>query len=163
VIARRTATFRSGLDHKRFEESPFSIHKPASNQSCLLPRGSLESSEDSGVNHFVNRPDRPLPRFLKRSFYIALSGAALFLLSPLLLIVALVVKLDGGPVFYAQQRLGRGGKVFKCLKFRSMVVDGDSVFQKYLIENPEAREEWERYRKLRNDARVTRGGALLRR
>jgi hypothetical protein len=55
VIARRSPPLWSCLDQKRFEESPFRMGNPASNQSCLLSRGSLESTADSAVNYFVNR------------------------------------------------------------------------------------------------------------
>jgi exopolysaccharide production protein ExoY len=69
---------------------------------------------------------------------------------------------DGGSVFYGHRRIGRGGQAFSCLKFRTMVPDGDEVLAAYLRKNPDAREEWRRDQKLRNDPRVTRVGAVLR-
>jgi hypothetical protein len=54
VVVRRPTSFWSCLDQKGFKESPFGIQKTAANQSCLLSRGSLESSADSAVNYFVN-------------------------------------------------------------------------------------------------------------
>ena len=85
----------------------------------------------------------------KRLFDIALAGFGLLLSSPLWLIFALAVKLqDGGPVFFAQARVGRGGRRFRGLKFRSMVPDADRRFGPVQA--------------AANDARITRVGRLLR-
>ena len=106
---------------------------------------------------------RPIGGPLKRSFDIAGSLAGLVLLSPLFLMVALLVKLsDGGPIFYGHKRIGRGGRVFACLKFRTMVQDGERVLTAHLAANPEANAEWTATRKLKNDPRVTRVGQVLR-
>jgi Bacterial sugar transferase len=107
--------------------------------------------------------ERSLPRFLKRSFDVALSGAALFMLSPMLLAAAILASLDGGPVLYADQRLGMNGRSFTCFKFRTMVVDGEALLQKYLAENPQSEMEWKRFCKFRQDPRITRIGKFLRR
>jgi lipopolysaccharide/colanic/teichoic acid biosynthesis glycosyltransferase len=65
--------------------------------------------------------------FLKRPFDIALSGLGLIASSPLWLVFPALIKLgDGGPVFYAQERVGRRGRIFKALKFRSMIVDAET-------------------------------------
>lgn len=64
--------------------------------------------------------------FLKRPFDMALSGTGLLLSSPLWLLFSALIKLgDGGPVFYGQERVGRNGRIFKALKFRSMVVEAE--------------------------------------
>ena len=71
----------------------------------------------------------PMPEyaFVKRCFDILVSALALLILSPLMLIVALVIRCsDGGPAIYRQARLTKGGKVFKIYKFRSMRVDAES-------------------------------------
>ncbi len=74
----------------------------------------------------ARRPGWGRALFLKRPFDIALSGLGLLLSSPLWLAIAAAVKLqDGGPVFYGQERVGRRGRVFRALKFRSMVVDAE--------------------------------------
>lgn len=105
----------------------------------------------------------PIGGLLKRSFDIAGSLTGLVLLSPLFLMVALLVKLsDNGPIFYGHKRIGRGGRVFSCLKFRTMVPDGERVLAAYLAANPEANAEWIATRKLKNDPRVTRVGQVLR-
>lgn len=65
-------------------------------------------------------------RFTKRLFDILLSGIALVLLSPVLIITAIAIKIeDGGPIFFKQDRVTIGGKVFSILKFRSMIVDAE--------------------------------------
>jgi exopolysaccharide production protein ExoY len=105
----------------------------------------------------------PIGGLLKRSFDIVGSLAGLVLLSPLFLMVALLVKLsDNGPIFYGHKRIGRGGRIFSCLKFRTMVPDGERVLNAYLAANPEANAEWIATRKLKNDPRVTRVGQVLR-
>ena len=81
-----------------------------------------------------------------------------------MMIVALLVMMqDGGPIFYAQTRIGYNGRVFKCMKFRSMLVDSDARLRKLLAESPEAQAEWDRDHKLRDDPRITALGSFLRR
>src|SRR5580658_8034761 len=71
------------------------------------------------------------------------------------LIIALLIKLDGGTAFYLQRRVGLGGQPFNCLKFRSMVVDADERLLEVLAHDPAARAEWESYQKLTQDPRIT--------
>ena len=100
----------------------------------------------------------------KRLFDVTATGAALIVLSPLFGGVALVLKLsDPGPVLYGHRRVGRGGRSFACLKFRTMATNGDEVLERLLRDDPVAREEWEATRKLRHDPRVTEMGRVLRR
>ena len=106
--------------------------------------------------------EQPLPRFIKRAFDIVASGCALILLSPVLIVVGLLVKLDGGPIFFGHKRIGLNGDSFPCLKFRSMVLHGDEVLKQHLASNPEAQAEWQREMKLRDDPRITRIGKFLR-
>src|SRR5262249_9084846 len=107
--------------------------------------------------------DRPLPRLFKRSFDVVVSSATLLAASPLIALLALIVKLDGGPAFYRHKRIGLNGQVFSCLKFRSMVAKSDEVLQAYLDKYPLAKAEWNRDHKLRNDPRITIAGRILRR
>lgn len=100
---------------------------------------------------------------IKRGFDIVGAAGCIILLCPLLILVALLVKLsDGGSVFYGHARIGRAGRVFHCLKFRTMREDGDAVLAAYLRDNPDAKAEWEATRKLKSDPRVTPVGAVLR-
>jgi exopolysaccharide production protein ExoY len=92
---------------------------------------------------------------------------ALFLvlvLSPVLLAVVLAIRItDPGPVFFGHYRVGRGGRLIKVLKFRSMRVDAQQRLAELLASDVQARAEWERDFKLSNDPRVTRTGRFLRR
>jgi lipopolysaccharide/colanic/teichoic acid biosynthesis glycosyltransferase len=100
---------------------------------------------------------------LSHLVHAALALVALCLLSPVLLAIALAVSLqDGGPAIFAHKRLGRNGKSFYCLKFRSMAADAETRLSDLLASSPEAREEWARDHKLRRDPRVTRLGLFLR-
>jgi exopolysaccharide biosynthesis polyprenyl glycosylphosphotransferase len=87
-------------------------------------------------------------------------GAALLLLAtaPLLVLIAVAVKLDGGPVFFRQIRVGRHGKTFRMIKFRSMCVDAEARKAELLAANEGSGPLF----KLRHDPRVTRIGAALR-
>jgi len=101
---------------------------------------------------------------IKRLFDLLISVPALVVLSPLFLLIAILIKLDSpGPVLYVASRLGKGGTTFPCYKFRSMYLNADEILERYLEENPEAREEWEKFAKLRgHDPRLTRVGRFLR-
>ncbi len=86
--------------------------------------------------------------FLKRPFDILLSGLGILLSSPLWLVIAALIKLeDRGPVFYGQERVGRGGRIFRVLKFRSMITDAEKHGAVQAVER---------------DPRVTRVGRILR-
>ena len=111
------------------------------------------------------REDRPwLQRASKRTLDISLALTGLIFLSPVLLSIAALVKLqDKGPAIFAHVRIGKNGKPFKCYKFRSMVIDAPQRLQHLLATNPEASAEWARDQKLRNDPRITKLGVFLRR
>ena len=102
-------------------------------------------------------------KIIKRVIDIIGSLALLVLFSPLFLVVALMVSLDGGPVFYRHKRIGRDGKPFGCLKFRTMILGAEACLNEYLSYHPEQRREWEQDQKLAFDPRVTAIGNVLRR
>ncbi len=110
----------------------------------------------------LERDRKSLFPIAKRALDIIGAGLGLVLLSPFFLVVALLVRADGGPAFFAHQRVGRGGKLFGCLKFRSMVIDSQARLEALLASDPAARAEWEATRKLKNDPRITRIGRFLR-
>ena len=100
----------------------------------------------------------------KRSFDLIFSVIILIVTLPLTLLIAALVKLnDGGPIFYRHKRITAAGKKFNCLKFRTMRVDADKELERILKEDEEARKEWEKSYKLKNDPRITRIGSFLRR
>lgn len=98
-----------------------------------------------------------------RCLDIAIACVALAFFFPLMLSLALLLAAQGGPIFFAHQRIGQGGRRFYCLKFRSMVVDAEERLSRLLRDDPEARREWLENHKLRNDPRVTAFGRFLRR
>lgn len=99
----------------------------------------------------------------KRGFDIFFSLAALFLLSPIYAVLALGIKMtSSGPVIYGHERIGRGGKPFKCYKFRTMYPDADERLETILKRDPALKKEWEATFKLKNDPRITPIGKFLR-
>ena len=103
-------------------------------------------------------------RLCKRGFDV---GGALFgilVCAPLVLAVVVAVRLtSSGPAFYGQLRIGRGGRYFRCWKFRTMVLDADRHLLRLLDASPALRDEYTAGLKLRTDPRVTPMGRLLRR
>ncbi len=100
---------------------------------------------------------------LKRITDFAVAAAALIFLLPIMLPLAIFIRLsDGGPALFRQKRIGRDGREFWCFKFRSMVVDADIRLQQLLETDPRARREWQATQKLENDPRITAFGHFLR-
>ena len=104
--------------------------------------------------------NKPIYNIIKRIGDLVLSLIALVVLSPLFLIVAIIVKSDGGPAFFKQMRVGKDGKTFNLYKFRSMVVNADS---------PEMLEKLREFNeldgpafKMKNDPRITKIGRFIR-
>jgi undecaprenyl-phosphate galactose phosphotransferase len=105
----------------------------------------------------------PLGFALKRVFDLISVVVILALFGWLMLIIAALVRLSGGKkIIYGHTRVGRHGRPFKCLKFRSMVSNSDEVLRNLLETDPDARAQWERDFKLKNDPRITRIGRFIR-
>ena len=121
-------------------------------------------SEEILMLHMKNNLALRRNRIYKRLFDLILTIIGGIAISPILLILAICIKLDSkGNVFYNAGRIGKDGKNFKCYKFRSMYVNGDEILKEYLAKNPEAAEEWRKYAKLRDyDPRVTKAGTWMR-
>lgn len=94
---------------------------------------------------------------------VTLIVLSLPLLLPVMLVLTVLAASDGGRPFYAHTRIGRGGRRFRCLKFRTMVPDAEARLAELLARDPAARREWDRHQKLRHDPRITRAGRFLRR
>jgi exopolysaccharide production protein ExoY len=128
------------------------------------------SGERRSVGHFeaCDSPMATLPQVeasspLIRALDIIVALAAIIWLAPLLLVVGLFVKFsDGGSMLFAQHRVGRNGKLFRCFKFRTMVVDAEQRLAALLENDPAARAEWDKDHKLRNDPRIIPLGSFLR-
>jgi exopolysaccharide production protein ExoY len=102
-------------------------------------------------------------RGMKRAFDLLFSLLAVLFLLPALLVIALALLLvDGRPIIFRHKRIGRGGRSFSCLKFRSMRKDADKVLADLLESDPERRQEWEQSQKLKRDPRIHWLGKLLR-
>ncbi|MEM7771472.1 MAG: undecaprenyl-phosphate galactose phosphotransferase WbaP [Cyanobacteria bacterium P01_E01_bin.6] len=106
----------------------------------------------------------PGPRLAKFMIDLFLTLIGGMLLLPILIVVAVLIRLDSpGPIFYGQVRIGQGGRRFRAWKFRSMMRNADQVLESYFQQHPELRKDWEADHKIKNDPRVTRIGRLLRR
>jgi Undecaprenyl-phosphate galactose phosphotransferase WbaP len=106
----------------------------------------------------------PALQAYKRILDLLLILACLPVLAVLLLVIMVLVRLDSaGPVFYTQKRIGFSGRAIRMWKFRSMTTDADDLLKAYLEQDRSLRDEWEENFKLKNDARITRFGGLLRR
>lgn len=124
------------------------------------------------VNHFFahevllltmrNNLARRLPQMVKRGFDLAVSATVLLLGAPIFLFIAMRVASTGKPIFFGHTRVGQHNQPFKCYKFRTMAPNADKLLADLLATNPEARAEWERDFKLKNDPRITSIGRFLR-
>lgn len=105
------------------------------------------------------------PRALRAKRLLDVVATALggMLILPLVLILYVLVRFESsGPVFYKAQRMGQNGRLFSCIKFRTMAPEAEELLRQLLAKNEEAKREYTTYHKLRNDPRVTRVGRFLR-
>ena len=132
-----------------------------------VPMGNLEVesffNEKLMILRVTNNLARPFNRFLKTVFDYVLTFFGTIAISPILLVIAIWIYKDSpGPVIFKHTRIGKDGKPFPCYKFRSMCVDAKEKLEELLANDEEARAEWERDFKLKNDPRITKSGAFLR-
>lgn len=108
---------------------------------------------------------KPWNLFAKRAFDLAIAATVATVFLPFAAMIAVAIRLDSpGPVFFRQERMGRGRRLFRCMKFRTMYVDNDQRLHAHLHTHEEDRHDWDRFRKLKTfDPRVTGVGRLLRR
>jgi Undecaprenyl-phosphate galactose phosphotransferase WbaP len=105
----------------------------------------------------------PWARRTKRALDLLLTMVGGLLIIPLLIAIAILIRLDSpGPAFYGHRRLGAGGEHFRCWKFRTMYTNAEQMLDEFLQGKPDLRAEWEHNFKLRDDPRVTRVGRFLR-
>jgi lipopolysaccharide/colanic/teichoic acid biosynthesis glycosyltransferase len=144
----------------RLNQAPASLKRKASRRHLEL----LAAPPSHLPARVLVGQQSSLGRSLKRTGDVVFAVAALGLGAPLLLVLALLVKISSpGPVFYVQRRVGRGYRRFGCIKFRTMRADADQVLSRVLAESPDMRAEFERDFKLRQDPRITPIGRFLRR
>lgn len=113
--------------------------------------------------HVENQLSKPMLRGLKRLFDILGASLLMLLLAPVFAFVSFKVSRDGGDVFFGHERVGKNGQKFKCYKFRTMVLNAQEVLNDLLARDEQARAEWEKDFKLKNDPRINPVGHFLRR
>ena len=117
------------------------------------------------INKKENYILKQISLFIKRCIDIIGSLFGIVLMVPLILIIKIISiknSNDRGPLFYSQKRIGKDGKYFQMYKFRTMCVDADKKLEDLLARDEEARKEYTKYKKLKNDPRVTKIGKILR-
>ena len=119
---------------------------------------------DSDVTQlsYRNQMATPSGQLSKIVLDLLIASVCIVTMLPVLLIIAVLVKSDGGPLLFGHTRVGFRGRPFQCLKFRSMIVDSETVLLRLLENNQQARAEWDETQKLRHDPRVTTIGRFLR-
>ena len=100
--------------------------------------------------------------FGKRFFDLLICFVLAPMAVPVIFILALLVRRDGGPAFFKQARVGKDGKHFRCMKLRTMRVDAEANLIEMCRKDPEIFKEWELYQKLDVDPRITKIGHVLR-
>ncbi len=101
--------------------------------------------------------------FMKRTFDIICSLSAILFLSPLFGLIMALIRLDSqGPIFFGHKRLGKSGRHFTCYKFRTMLPNAQEILDELLENDPEARAQWDKDFKLKDDPRITKIGHFLR-
>lgn len=122
-----------------------------------------KTAVNRSMNHYVQGSSSVKQRcyaFVKRAFDIVASAAALIILSPIMLIAAILVYVDDpGKVFYGHVRIGKNGKPFKMWKFRSMYMNADKMIN---LLTPEQAKQYYTEFKIDNDPRITKIGNFLR-
>lgn len=161
-----------GLSQQKLQELVYDLQPLVKNISFIPDLGTLplsnldfESLVDGHVVmlRVVNNLQNKWNRVFKFVFDWCLTLVGIIIISPILLAIALWIYCDSpGPVIFKHRRIGKDGKEFPCYKFRSMCVDADIKLKELLDNDPEARAEWEKDFKLKNDPRITRSGAFLR-
>ena len=133
-----------------------------------VPTGTVEVesifNEKLLILRLKNNLARPLNRFIKTIIDYTLTIIGVILISPILIFIAgWIYKDSPGPVIFRHIRIGKNGRPFPCFKFRTMCINADKKLQELLANDAEARAEWEKDFKLKNDPRITKSGAFLRR
>lgn len=102
-------------------------------------------------------------RLTKRIFDTLIACLLLVILSPVLMVITVWIRKDGGPALFAHARIGKQGRTFDCYKFRTMVVDAEEQLEALLQSSPALRVQWEQDHKLKTDPRISKFGHFLRR
>ena len=169
---RKVLVIEPGLEQQHLQDIIYEI-QPLVNSVGFIPdmgtmpllNMEMESLIDGHVMMFNMRNNlrSRWNRLLKFVFDWCLTLVGSICISPFLLVIGAWVYHDSpGPIIFKHRRVGKEGKEFYCYKFRSMCVDADVKLKELLEKDPEARAEWEKDFKLKNDPRITKSGAFLR-
>jgi undecaprenyl-phosphate galactose phosphotransferase len=143
----------NGENSGRFLNAP-NVISTSGKSSCV---GDNDTLADEALAN-----DAPETPFSKRTLDILGSIVLLVFFTPLMVVIFLVVRMDGGPAMFIHERVGKNGVLFRCYKFRSMILNAETVLKDILVCDSQFRKDWESDQKLRNDPRITRIGAFLR-
>ena len=132
-------------------ENSFADHK-GPKKMAMTARSSVKAE----------RPSRIYKNIVKRVMDSTLILLSLPFILPALIAVAVMIKRDGGSILYCQERVGINGRVFRMWKFRTMVPNAEEKLKELIANDPKVAREWDAHQKLKNDPRVTRIGAVLR-
>jgi exopolysaccharide biosynthesis polyprenyl glycosylphosphotransferase len=142
------------------EEEGKIVRVPVDMLDRAFAAGRFEDLDGTPVYSLVSGPDRLVALVVKRAFDILVSGLALIVGSPMLLAIALSIRLrDGPPVLFRQVRIGLHGRKFEMLKFRTMSVDAEEQLEALMAQSEVNGQAF----KMTDDPRVTRSGRFLRR
>lgn len=131
----------------------------------VTTRINIKEKEKNNEKFAIHTPKLVFYNIVKRVTDIIFGLIGTILLIPItimVLLLRLIKKEHDGPIFYEQLRIGKNGKVFRLYKYRTMCINADAKLEKYLAENEDARKEYKKYKKLKNDPRISRIGNLLR-
>jgi len=133
-----------------------------------VPIGNIKTevlfNEQALLINTCNNLNRKSNQLLKRLFDMVVGSFVFVCILPILVILTILIKIDSkGSPFHIAQRIGKNGTLFYCYKFRTMYENSDEILENFFQENPQHKEEWEQFAKLRTiDPRVTRVGKFLR-
>lgn len=131
-------------------------------QSGILAGAPTAENENFAPYTTEIAANRPIGAMVKRACDVAGALLALALFAPLMGVIYVLVRRDGGPGLFVQERIGRNGRIFACYKFRSMVPNAEEMLKNLIFGNEQMRAAWETDRKLQNDPRITKLGVFLR-
>ncbi len=149
-----------------FEATDVQTESAAGFEPSLALLSAFETYPEDGAER-TSAPsgEWPVSPYAPAKRVLDLAGALVLatVFSPLILAIVLIMGRDNGPIIYRHRRVGRNGRAFECLKFRTMIPNADQVLRELLESDPKMKAEWVRDHKLRRDPRVTRLGRFLRR
>ena len=143
----------------------YTIEPDVDTEDEVINEVTIETEVTTNENEKENKKVGILYTICKKVIDILAGIFGTILLIPVTIIVWLVRLIkheNDGPLFFEQLRIGKNGKQFRLYKFRTMVMNADEKLYKYLEENEEARKEYKKYKKLKDDPRITKLGAFLR-